>query len=46
MRPVPVGYAEHHARCPRCDAGDAQVVGVIALRLVFRCGACGVKFFK
>lgn len=45
MRPVPVGYGDRHARCPRCDAGGAEVVGVIALRLVFRCGSCGVKFF-
>jgi uncharacterized C2H2 Zn-finger protein len=46
MRPVPAGYAEHHARCPRCDDEGAQVVGVIALRLVFRCTRCGVKFHR
>jgi uncharacterized protein (DUF983 family) len=45
MRPVPVGYDGQRARCPSCDA-DGQVVGVIALRLVYRCGNCGVKFYQ
>jgi len=46
MRPVPVGYEDRQARCPRCDVGPGEVVGMIALRLVFRCGRCGVKFFQ
>ena len=46
MRPVPVGYGDREARCPRCDLDGAQVVGVIALRLVFRCGRCGTKFHR
>ena len=46
MRPVPVGYGSHQARCPRCDAFGAEVVGVIALRLVFRCASCGTRFFQ
>jgi hypothetical protein len=46
MRPVPVAFAEHHARCPACGADGAAVVGVIALRLVFRCSGCGVKFHR
>jgi hypothetical protein len=46
MRPVPQEYAGHHARCPACGADGAGVVGVIALRLVFRCADCGVKFHR
>jgi len=46
MRPVPLGYAAREARCPACDQDGAEVVGVIALRLVFRCGRCGVKFHE
>jgi len=45
MRPVPDGYGDQRARCPRCDTFGAEVVGVIALRLVFRCGRCGTKFY-
>jgi len=45
MRPVPAGYDDQRARCPRCDTFGAEVVGVIALRLVFRCGRCGTKFY-
>jgi hypothetical protein len=45
MQPVPEAFVEHHARCPACGADGARVVGVIALRLVFRCG-CGVKFHR
>jgi hypothetical protein len=45
MQPVPAGYGDQRARCPRCDVYGAEVVGVIALRLVYRCGACGVKFY-
>jgi uncharacterized protein (DUF983 family) len=46
MRPVPQGYTASRARCPACGDDGAGVVGVIALRLVFRCGACGVKFHR
>lgn len=46
MRPVPQGYTGDRARCPACGDDGAGVVGVIALRLVFRCGACGVKFHR
>ncbi len=46
MRPVPQGYDDHQARCPSCDTDGAAVVGVIALRLVYRCGRCGVKFYQ
>ena len=45
MRPVPDAFAAFRARCPRCEDPDAEVVGVIALRLVYRCRACGVKFY-
>lgn len=45
MRPVPDGYGDQRARCPRCDTFGAGVVGVIALRLVFRCDRCGTKFY-
>jgi hypothetical protein len=46
MRPVPQGYTAHLARCPACGDDGAGVVGVIALRLVFRCGQCGVRFHR
>jgi DNA-directed RNA polymerase subunit RPC12/RpoP len=46
MRPVPRAYASSHARCPACGDDGAEVVGVIALRLVFRCSGCGVKFHR
>jgi len=46
LRPVPAAYREHQARCPRCDRDGAEVVGVIALRLVFRCSWCGAKFHR
>lgn len=46
MRPVPVEFAEARARCPACGSDGAAVVGVIALRLVFRCERCGVKFHR
>ncbi|HZS13473.1 MAG TPA: hypothetical protein VFC09_02635 [Candidatus Dormibacteraeota bacterium] len=46
MRPVPEAYSGHRARCPGCGEEGAEVVGVIALRLVFRCGQCGVKFHR
>ncbi len=45
MRPVPQGYDGVQARCPACGSDGAEVVGVIARRLVFRCG-CGVKFHR
>jgi DNA-directed RNA polymerase subunit RPC12/RpoP len=44
MDPVPPGYDDRRARCPGCSDEGAIVVGVIALRLVFRCHRCGVKF--
>jgi hypothetical protein len=44
MQPVPPGYDDRRARCPSCGNEGAGVVGVIALRLVFRCEECGVKF--
>jgi DNA-directed RNA polymerase subunit RPC12/RpoP len=44
MQPVPQAYAARQARCPACGEDGAGVVGVIALRLVFRCSGCGVKF--
>lgn len=46
MRPVPTAYATDQARCPACGTDGAETVGVIALRLVFRCGRCGVKFHR
>jgi DNA-directed RNA polymerase subunit RPC12/RpoP len=46
MRPVPQGYTGRLARCPACGDDGAGVVGVIALRLVFRCARCGVKFHR
>lgn len=46
MRPVPQQFAADQARCPACGTDGAEVVGVIALRLVFRCGRCAVKFHR
>jgi hypothetical protein len=46
LRPVPAGYDAGRARCPACAADGAEVVGMIARRLVFRCGGCGVKFHR
>jgi DNA-directed RNA polymerase subunit RPC12/RpoP len=46
MQPVPVEFAGRLARCPACSAEGSGVVGVIALRLVFRCAGCGVKFHR
>ena len=46
MRPVPEQHAADLARCPGCGADGAATVGVIALRLVFRCERCGVKFHR
>jgi len=46
MRPVPQGYTADRARCPACGEDGAGVVGVIALRLVFRCAGCGVRFHR
>jgi transcription elongation factor Elf1 len=46
MQPVPRAFAAHQARCPGCGEDGAATVGVIALRLVFRCGSCGVKFHR
>jgi DNA-directed RNA polymerase subunit RPC12/RpoP len=46
MRPVPAGYSDRQARCPRCDRDGAEVVGVIVRRLVFRCGRCGTRFHR
>lgn len=46
MRPVPQAFAANQARCPACGTDGAATVGVIALRLVFRCQRCGVKFHR
>ena len=46
IQPVPQAYAGRRARCPACAEDGAAVVGVIALRLVFRCQSCGVKFHR
>ncbi len=30
--------------CPMCDTNDAQVLGVLGIRLYFLCRACGWEF--
>jgi ribosomal protein S27AE len=45
LRPAPEQVQELHARCPRCDGEEAGVLGVIALRLVYRCPRCRVMFY-
>jgi hypothetical protein len=46
MQAIPAGLASIHEPCPEGCASPAGAVGLVALRLVFRCHDCGTRFYR
>ena len=46
LRPVPVAVQAESAVCPVCGSVTTDVVGRLALRLVFQCARCRVAFYR
>jgi tRNA(Ile2) C34 agmatinyltransferase TiaS len=46
LKVVPDNLAAEHAVCPNCENREANVIGRLGLRLVFRCDRCRVRFHR
>lgn len=46
LKDVPADLAEEHAVCPNCLDREADVIGRLGLRLVFKCQRCRVRFHR